>query len=144
MDSDDISENNRIEILQFMLETQVSFMKIIDQNGNKISDKFLPITNSEIFKSIEYNSNIMHPTFCFRKKSFDIIGGYRDEFIYAQDYDFLLRGVSNGFKYYNIPKILLKYRLPNRIKYVKYYNQIRFSDLLEHFIFKEKIIKLKK
>ena len=150
MDSDDISENNRIEIqLQFMLENPSidlcgSFMKIIDQNGNKISDKFLPITNSEIFKSIEYNSNIMHPTFCFRKKSFDIIGGYRDEFIYAQDYDFLLRGVSNGFKYYNIPKILLKYRLPNRIKYVKYFNQIRFSRFARTLYFQRKNYKIEK
>ena len=150
MDSDDISENDRIEVqLKFMLENPDidlcgSFMKIIDQNGNKISDKFLPITNYEIFKSIEYNSNVMHPTFCFRKESFDIIGGYRDEFIYAQDYDLLLRGISNGFKYYNIPKFLLKYRIPNRIKNVKYFNQMRFSRFARILYFQRKKNKIEK
>ena len=72
MDADDLSAINRLEIqLNFMNENpQVvlcgTFMNIINKDKKKIAKKKkLPITDSEIKNTILYNSNIMHPTFCF-------------------------------------------------------------------------------
>ena len=144
MDADDISENNRIEIqVNFMIENPDidlcgSFMKVINEQGDEVAKKILPITHKEILKSIVYNSNIMHPTFCFRKKSIIKLGGYRKEFLYAQDYDLLLRGISNQYKYYNIPQFLLSYRLPSKIKYEKYYRQIRYSRFARILFYQRK------
>ncbi len=144
MDADDISEINRLEV-------QIDFMKnnndidlcgtnmiIIDKNNKKIAKKIQPSNNNEIINSIIYNSNIMHPTFCFRKKSILKIKGYRTKFIYAQDYDLLLRGITNKFKYYNLPDFLLKYRLQNKLNYKKFYNQIRYTRLARSLYFQRK------
>ena len=87
MDADDLSAINRLEIqLNFMNENPEvvlcgTFMNIINYNKKKITKKKLPITNCEIKNTILYNSNIMHPTFCFRKSQVVEVGSYRKEFV---------------------------------------------------------------
>ena len=97
MDSDDVSQINRLEIqIKFMIDNPSvslsgTFINIINEKSQIITTKKLPIEINKIRESILYNSNIMHPTFCFRKKDICKIGMYRKEFTYAQDYDLLLR-----------------------------------------------------
>ena len=80
----------------------------------------------------------MHPTFCFRKEFISKLNGYRNEFIYAQDYDLLLRGLNKGFKYHNIPEFLLSYRIYNNFDFIKSYNQIRFTRIAKKLYFERK------
>lgn len=135
MDADDLSATNRLEIqLNFMNENPEvvlcgTFMNIINYNKKKIAKKKLPITNYEIKNTILYNSNIMHPTFCFRKSQVLEVGSYRKEFVYAQDYDLLLRLLNKDYIFANIPKYLVDYKQSDFKNIDKIYAQMRFSRL---------------
>lgn len=137
MDSDDVSQLNRLEIqIKFMIDNPSvslsgTFINIINEKNQIIANKKLPIEIKKIQESILYNSNIMHPTFCFRKKDICKIGKYRKEFIYAQDYDLLLRLLSNNLKIANIPQYLLNYRQTNLKKIDKIYFQMRLSVIAQ-------------
>ena len=141
MDADDYSEKNRLEKqINFMNQNpQVSlsgtFLKIFDDNNKFLSFKKLPLSNKFIKETIIYNSNIMHPTFCFRKKDIVKVGCYRKEFVYAQDYDLLLRLITQNCILANIPEYLVSYRINKANNLNKIYNQMRYTRLAKKLYF---------
>ena len=55
---------------------------------------------------------MMHPTIMYRTDKLQHAGlRYRQEYSPAEDYDLVRQAMLNGFKLYNMPDILLKYRL---------------------------------
>jgi GT2 family glycosyltransferase len=45
-----------------------------------------------------------------KKEAYKKLGGYREDFIYAQDYDFILRAIDSNFIIENMPDVVLGYR----------------------------------
>jgi len=144
MDSDDYSQPNRIELqIKFMNENPEislcgSFMYIINNNNKIISKKKLPENDKFIKKTIMHNSNIMHPTFCFKKSDIIEAGCYRDQFTYAQDYDLILRLITNNCKFANLPEYLLLYRQSNMTDIKKIYTQMKFTRIARKLYFDRK------
>ena len=116
MDADDIAEENRLQTqLDFLvINPQISLVgsaiKLIDEQGTVIGSKNYYSDEKLLKRIIRYNSITCHPTWMFRKKLHEKIGGYRDLFT-AQDYDFLYRVLDAGEKISNIKSSLLRYRV---------------------------------
>lgn len=117
MDADDIScierfgrqlnylkENPEIDILGAQ---EIN----IDKNGNELSiGPHKPLGYKLIKKISEFSCPLNHPTYMVKKEVYERLNGYREEFIYAQDYDFILRAIDKGFIVENMPDNLLYYR----------------------------------
>lgn len=115
MDSDDICYPTR-------LEEQVSFLdnnkqydivgcnaELIDDNGVWGELKHIECPQKRDFL---FGSRFIHPTIMMKKKSYQLLKGYRvsKETIRGQDYDLFMRAYSLGCKGYNIQRKLYQYR----------------------------------
>jgi glycosyltransferase involved in cell wall biosynthesis len=116
MDADDISQPTR-------LEEQVDFlrkyhdvalvgtaMEEIDENNEHLGCVYYPVENSEIQQRLLSKSCFCHPSVMFRRDAVLNVGGYRSEFMYAEDYDLWLR-LSEKYKLANLGRELLRYRI---------------------------------
>ena len=135
MDSDDIAYPSRIE-KQFEYLNQNpgvdligSSVRLIDENGELLGVEDVPIRPEKINKCLQYRCVVYHPTFFFKTEVFNKVGGYREEFIHAQDYDFLLRARSKNISIANQSDYLLDYRIESKSSFVKDFNQSRFARL---------------
>lgn len=123
MDADDVSLPERLKLQYEYMESHPDVDILggqawqIDENGQHIGEKTKPISAEDISRCIEYVCPLIHPTYCVRKRVFEILHGYRD-LATAQDYDFLLRAFEYGIRIENLPVKLIKYRLsPYGISY---------------------------
>jgi glycosyltransferase involved in cell wall biosynthesis len=69
----------------------------------------LPSTHQEIVQTLQQYNCMYHPSVAFRKEEIVKIGGYRNNFKNAEDYDLWLRA-SKHYKFANIEQPLLRYR----------------------------------
>jgi len=111
-DADDISLHLRFEKqLQYLLEhskTAVvgTYCQIIDENGKLIVKQNIESTSSdEIKKNLPIANQLNHGSVMLRKSQILDVGGYRDEFLYGQDYDLWLR-VIQKYDISNLDSIL--------------------------------------
>ena len=150
MDADDIALNDRIKKqLTFCVNNcDVDLLGcsafIINENGNIIGEKNMPSSNKFIKKNLQLNCCIIHPTYFFKKSLFEKIDGYREQFLYAQDYDFLLRANNKNFKLVNLSEKLIKYRVYSSMNIIKKYNQMRYTRLAQKLYCQNKLYKEEK
>lgn len=117
MDGDDISTPKRFEILKHFLDENKyinlvgSNMITIDEDGNELSQKRYIRTNQYIQRGNHYQPCIAH-IWLARREVYEVLNGYRDV-PYVEDWDFLLRGENQGFKYANIDAFIYKCRIRN-------------------------------
>lgn len=106
MDGDDISEPDRIEKMKDFLDKNPKISLVgtntitIDVEGNEIGRVKYPSSFENIKRVIKYQSPILHIWMTY-KSLYDELAGYR-VFYGAEDYDFLLRIISNGYEVANI------------------------------------------
>lgn len=114
MDGDDICDLNRLEILKTYLDNHEdcdlvgSQVLSIDEKGNRISEKRFPQSWKYINISLKTMCCILH-IWLARKEIYDELKGYR-EIPFAEDYDFLLRGMRLGFHFANVSETLYSVR----------------------------------
>lgn len=114
-DADDISKPLR-------LEKQVAFLEknpdvgllgtnftFIDDNGKLLHNSYLPLDNENLQNRLARICTHCHTSVMIRKEALDKVGGYRDFFKYAQDYDLWLR-ISEKYKIRNLSSFLVSYR----------------------------------
>lgn len=115
MDADDISHPDRLKYqVNFLDENHGiglvgSYASFIDEKGREIQIWKTPETHEEIKKVFQTGNSFCHGLVLFRKECLDTVGYYREEFKYAQDYDYWLR-ISEHFKTANIDRVLYKNR----------------------------------
>jgi glycosyltransferase involved in cell wall biosynthesis len=131
MDADDISHPYRLEKqLAFFYsypETVLvgSNIELIDPNGKKIGQRSYPKTHIEILKALKDYPPFCHPSVMLRKSAVLKVGGYREKYRDAEDYDLWLR-LSKAGNMANLQENLLKYRLhPGQISITRIRNQHR-------------------
>lgn len=119
MDADDISLPTRIEkqVRFFERNPNVdlisSQIEYIDEDGHFIEKTKPKITSEKIiYKILPYSNPFTHPAWMFRKKILKKLIGYRN-IPSGQDYDFLLRAKSHGYKLKIMEDTLLNYRVRN-------------------------------
>ena len=113
MDSDDIALPQRLKKqLDFLLKNKCDLVTsnyiIIDDHGKKIRTKNILLTSN--IKRHLFKGNIFaHSTFFGTKNVFKEL--YNENFQQAQDYEFLLRILSKGYRLEHLPNICLRYRM---------------------------------
>lgn len=120
MDSDDISENNRIEKqVNYLINNRdialiATNMRYIDENDDEIliANKNFQVGFNKIKRRLKYENVMSHPTFMAKRQVIcdEKINKYRNVFS-SEDYDLICRLVRNGYKIENIDEKLLRYRI---------------------------------
>lgn len=106
MDGDDISALDRIEKKVRFLEENKEFdlvgcsMKAIDIEGNNIGQTIHFSNQNLLLKNLKYITPVSH-IWVARKSLYAKLKGYR-EISGVEDFDFLLRMTTSGFKYTNL------------------------------------------
>jgi hypothetical protein len=118
MDGDDITHKERFERLKNYLDANPDTVVIgtqgyiLDTSGRFVKPLVVKTNNSDIQNSLLYTQNrdgIIHPSTMFRTAVAKKIGGYREEYIYAEDLDFFLRMGEHGL-IENLEECLYFYR----------------------------------
>ena len=142
MDADDISMPDRFEKQMNYLNEHPDIDLIgarcinIDEEGTELyGDGVIP-GDMKLIKSCLANVDfINHPTWFFRKECSDKNKGYR-EITCAEDYDFLLRLITNGFKLANTNEFLVRYRIRS--------SGISQSNSLQQLLYSKHVVKMYK
>ena len=114
MDADDISYHSRFEEqLKVLSEKKIdivgSNIEYIDLKGKTIGFMKYPEEHEKIEFQMPIFQSVSHPTILSRINCIKILNGYND-FPFCEDFDFFLRILKAGYRFYNVQKILLKYR----------------------------------
>jgi len=117
MDTDDIAVADRFQKqYAFMLnnpEIAVCSGQMEEWSedfSNLISVRRLPLVHEDILKFAKRRSPISHPAVMFRKQSVMDVGGY-PTLMRAQDYLLWVIMLAKGYRFANLPDILLKMRV---------------------------------
>lgn len=140
MDSDDISEAQRIErqlayLEEHELDLVGSYLTAIDEDGNRLYlVDSIPTSGKGVKRSLMIRNCVPHPSWFGRRSVFEM--GYRPVQL-AEDYDLLLRAELEGFSIGNVPEPLIRYRMTaNSISRSNLYKQYLVSQCLRE-AFKE-------
>lgn len=140
MDSDDISEAQRIErqlayLEEHELDLVGSYLTAIDEDGNRLYlVDSIPTSGKGVKRSLMIRNCVPHPSWFGRRSVFEM--GYRSVQL-AEDYDLLLRAALEGFSIGNVPEPLIRYRMTaNSISRSNLYKQYLVSQCLRE-AFKE-------
>ena len=137
MDADDISLKKRLEIqynfLEINKEIGVCGSWYKNFKGPHKKHK-TPVKSNQIKATLLFDSALGHPTVMMRKKiikEYNI--KYNEEYKKSQDFELWAR-LCYLTDFYNIPKVLLKYRVhKNQIGYISnsfYSDKVRYSNQL--------------
>jgi len=118
MDADDISIENRFErqcnflINNSDIQIVGSNIEYINEEGVAVGEKKYPELQDDIEFMMPIESAICHPATMMRREIIDNSGSYNLEYGYAADHALFLNLLKNGYNFYNLQEILLKYRFP--------------------------------
>ena len=117
MDGDDVSVKNRLELQLSFLEKHSQYsvvggaMNIINEEGIITNIRTYPASSFLLHFWSAFRSPVSHPTIMMRREIIDKGYFYDENFLMAEDTEYWLRLMKNGFKFYNLPDILLNYRV---------------------------------
>lgn len=116
MNHDDIARPERLAKQADFLDANPDIvavgaaMQIIDENGTPYTFANYATDDQTMWAHLTGGAQPMgHPTLMARREPVMQLGGYRDYFAYAEDYDLLLR-LAERYKLANLPDVLLDYR----------------------------------
>ena len=145
MDSDDICRIDRVSKQVEIFEKDSELLLVgsdlteIDENGNELREKKMPIEMNSIIKFSIARNPFNHPTVAMKKEFFEIVGKYNEEFLKSQDYELWARTLRIGVKCTNVGEPLLYFRVSSdymnkRNSFTNYINEFKISmNLLKHF-----------
>jgi glycosyltransferase involved in cell wall biosynthesis len=131
-DADDIAMPWRFEVQFDFLEQHPEYFLCggtavgIGGSGKLFGHLKKPIGEKAVFKALttEMRNLVIHPSMMFRNEP---RVRYRRGFVYAQDYDLLLNLLTKGLRIFNLPQVLLRYRInDSRGAAVKGYRQLLY------------------
>ena len=116
MDADDISLPGRLAIEVDFFEGNPGIallggaIELIDSTGRPLGICSHPTDSREIRSELTTHCTFWHPTILVSTEALTSIGGYREAFVYAHDYDLELR-LAEKYECANLPDVVLKYRV---------------------------------
>lgn len=138
MDADDVSMPGRLERQVRFLENHrgVGLLggaaEIIDYQGRWLS-LVCPLLDDQSIRDAlrSFSFPIFHAAVVMRKQTFDEAGGYRAQFMHAEDYDLWLR-IIECWKVANLPDVVLRKRTHSEGVSVRNLRQQSLSALAAH------------
>ncbi|HMF28708.1 MAG TPA: glycosyltransferase [Candidatus Cybelea sp.] len=115
MDQDDVAHPERfarqVSFLDAHSDVAVvgSAVTLIDETGKRIRDVDYPAIPETVAKFLEIGAPLAHPAVMMRRDAVGAVGGYREAFRYAEDYDLWLR-MAERYRMSNLADRLLLYR----------------------------------
>ncbi len=116
MDADDIAIKDRlsrqIEFLENHHEVGVlgSAVEFIDNTGKTLWNCPYPEEDHDIRSALLHWCPFAHPAVVMRRETFSSVGGYRNAFADAADYDLWTR-IADRYQLANLAEVLVKYRI---------------------------------
>ena len=116
MDADDICLSNRFERQLPILESgQADVVGAwVEEFDNNLGDlgrvRRVPANHEQIFEYGKWRQPLNHVTVMFRRVAYLKAGGYQS-IRYVEDYDLIVRMLTNGIKFYNIQEVLVCVRI---------------------------------
>lgn len=136
IDADDICYESRLMKQFNFMEQNHSVdligcsLDVINEHGSITASKKQLTNFKDICKKKYLLSPLFHPTFFGRKAFFEANNGYRENFVFAQDYDLVLRGLDSGSIILNLEEKLVKWRdFQKKINPLKFIRQFRIAEL---------------
>jgi glycosyltransferase involved in cell wall biosynthesis len=114
-DADDLCEPQRLAAqIQYLADhpdvaVAGSRILVINEQGEIIGRRLLPLTHDEIAATLRHHNCISHPSVMFRKAAVEAVGGY-DPDAQLEDYDLWCRMLNAGYRFANLPEDLIRYR----------------------------------
>ncbi len=147
MDSDDYSMPTRCEkqLILFQNDDQLTVVgtnigEFLDDPNSVLSTIVYPTDNEGIRKRLPYRSPFGHPSVMFRKEKILAVGSYSSLYN-QQDYFLWARVLKANMKCANIPEILLRMRVDDKLyKRRSGYSYFKKSKEIQKFLLKEKMI----
>lgn len=130
MDGDDISSLDRFSLQVSFLEQHLKYsvlggsMNIMDFSGKTVSNRFYPTNSFKLQIWSIFRSPFAHPTVMLRRCIVDNGFFYDENFTKAEDLEFWMRLKKNGYKFANIPEIILNYRINDDFAFKRSGNQL--------------------
>lgn len=115
MDADDIAMPNRLALQIAYLRDRSDVavlgtsLTIIDKAGLQVGQLAYPVGPIRVAERLKHGCAIAHPTVMMRREAVLNVGGYRDNYPHAEDYDLWLR-ILEHYEIDNLPDALLHYR----------------------------------
>lgn len=146
MDSDDICMTNRVSKQMDVFCSDAKLLVVgtniieIDEYGNNLRKKIMPLDYEAIKKYSISRSPLNHPTVAIKKDFFNIVGKYNESFLKAQDYELWSRALKKNVKIININESLLYFRVSSdymnkRNSMANYLNEFKISiGLMNYFM----------
>lgn len=134
MDSDDISLQDRFQLqmdyFEHHPETTILGTSLVEINedGNKVGKRNLPLTNESIVKIFPRRCAINHPTVAIKYTVFNKGFRYKEELMNTQDYFLWAELSAAHFSFANLPQPLLQFRRVN-----DFYKRRGFSKSINEF-----------
>lgn len=119
MDADDIACRDRLTRQIEYLKAHPSVgvvgggMLVVSRDGRPIGISRPIADDSEVHRRLPHGNCLAHPTVVMRRDALLKVGGYRSEFLPAEDYDLWLR-ISEHCRLTNVPEIVLRYRVHDK------------------------------
>ena len=82
----------------------------IDEGGQKVGEKNLPLKYSEIKEKLLFNNQFIHSSLFIRKSILDKEGFYNESFKASQDYELVVR-LARKYRLVNLPNRLVSWRV---------------------------------
>ena len=138
LDADDVSMPDRLDRQIRFLEhhEEVGLLggavEVIDDRGRWLFLVRPPLEDNTIRTALRsFSFPIFHSAVVMRKQTFDEAGGYRSQFMHAEDYDLCLRLIEHG-KVANLPDVVLRKRTHPEGVSVRNLKQQSLSALAAH------------
>ncbi len=129
IDADDFMDSKRLSLQYHFLESQKqvvvlgSQVNLISVDGSLISTSKYLTKSDDIRRVMKFECQISHPSTMFRKADFNAVGGYREFYTYAEDYDLWVRMMRRG-DFVIFKEALTNYRIhPHQTSHLKGYQQ---------------------
>jgi Glycosyl transferase family 2 len=119
IDADDVALPDRFRLQYDYLETHPACLAVgtqsqqVNERGEAVGEGRYPTTTLAIRWQALFRSPVLHPSSMYRLEPVRAVGGYRQEFDVAEDYDLWTRLLARG-ELGNLPGRLLRYRVHSR------------------------------
>jgi len=136
MDDDDemFPERLNVQFNEFTIRPELVLLGgsalMVDRTGQELGKVMFPLQDDQLKFLLNFGNCFAHPTVMFRKSAHYLVGGYGNNFPFAEDYDFFARLSSIG-QVANLPNLFVKYQIdPSQTSSVHYKQQISSANAL--------------